>query len=67
MPPTIVETKKRELIVAGELYAVTPNPETPGRLFTTKTEAERYVEAITETWALPTRPLIIPVPLFGYR
>lgn len=65
--PTIVEPKTRQLSVVGELYAVTPNPETPGRIFTTKTEAEAYVREITTQWALPAQPLVIPVPLFGYR
>lgn len=65
--PTIVETKPRTLMVAGEIYAVTPNPETPGRMFTTKTEAEAYALTMVKTWQLPTPPLVIPVPLFGYR
>lgn len=67
MAPTIVESRKRTLVVAGELYAVTPNPETPGRLFTTKTEAQEYVRAITGLVAFPSPPLVIPIPLYGYR
>lgn len=67
MAPTIVESRPRQLVVVAELHTVTPNPETPGRLFTTKTEAEAYVRKISEQWTFPTPPLVIPVPLFGYR
>lgn len=67
MAPTIVEAKTRHLTVVGELYAVTPNPETPGRLFTTKLEADAYVRKITEAWTFPAPPLVIPVALYGYR
>jgi hypothetical protein len=65
--PTIVEPKTRQLAVVGELYAVTPNPETPGRVFTTKTEAEAYERDVANRWELPAPLLIIPIPLFGYR
>lgn len=67
MAPTIVESKQRELIVVAELFAVTPDPETPGRLFRTKTEGEEYKRRLLANLTLPTEPLVVPVPLYGYR
>ncbi len=64
MAQTAVLTTTKQRVCIATLYTVTPNPETPGQLFSTQTGAETY-QRVLQQRGLAAQ--VIPVPLYEYR